>query len=93
MKKPYYMAYEKRYQAVFSAGAERWGHSPNDDALYSTLKAWVEENDFKGKSIIKYACGEGAYVEVLDMVKECVVEKDQLRLVQFEFVEVHYASN
>lgn len=37
MKKPYYMAYEKRYQAVFSAGAERWGHSPNDDALYNTL--------------------------------------------------------
>ena len=32
-----YVAYEKRYQAVFSAGAERWGHSPNDDALYNTL--------------------------------------------------------
>lgn len=60
MKKPYYMAYEKRYQAVFSAGAERWGHSPNDDVLYNTLKSWVEENDLKGKSIIEYACGEGA---------------------------------
>lgn len=110
MRKPYYMAYEKRYQAVFSAGAERWGHSPNDDVLFNTLKAWVEENDLKGKSIIEYACGEGACgvilselgcnyhgvdispsaiekskkllakypnakVEVLDMVKECVVEK------------------
>lgn len=60
MKEPYYMAYEKRYQAVFSAGAERWGHSPSDDVLYSTLKSWVEENDLKGKSVIEYACGEGA---------------------------------
>ena len=60
MKEPYYMAYEKRYQTVFSAGAECWGHSPNDDVLYNTLKTWVEENDLKGKSIIEFACGEGA---------------------------------
>ena len=39
----YYMAYEKRYRAVYSAGVERWGHSPEDQALYATLKAWVEE--------------------------------------------------
>jgi hypothetical protein len=43
MKEPYYMAYEKRYQAVFSAGAKRWGHSPDDDVLYNTLKSWVEK--------------------------------------------------
>jgi len=60
MKEPYYMAYEKRYQAVFSAGAERWGHSPEDEVLYHTLKSWVEENNLQGKSIIEYACGEGA---------------------------------
>lgn len=60
MKEPYYMAYEKRYQAVFSAGVERWGHSPDDEALYNTLKSWVEENNLQGKSIIEYACGEGA---------------------------------
>ena len=60
MNEPYYMAYEKRYQTVFSAGAECWGHSPNDDVLYNTLKTWVEENDLKGKSIIEFACGEGA---------------------------------
>ena len=60
MKEPYYMAYEKRYQAVFSAGAKRWGHSPDDEVLYNTLKSWVEENDLRGKSIIEYACGEGA---------------------------------
>ena len=45
MNEPYYMAYEKRYHAVFSAGAERWGHSPDDEVLYNTLKSWVEEND------------------------------------------------
>ena len=60
MKEPYYKAYEKRYQAAFSAGAERWGHSPDDEVLYNTLKAWVEENNLKGKRIIEYACGEGA---------------------------------
>lgn len=60
MKEPYYMAYEKRYQAVFSAGAKRWGHSPDDEVLYNTLKLWVEENSLQGKSIIEYACGEGA---------------------------------
>lgn len=60
MKEPYYMEYEKRYQAAFSAGVERWGHSPNDEVLYGTLKMWVEENGLKGKSVIEYACGEGA---------------------------------
>ena len=65
MKEPYYIAYEKRYQAVFSAGAERWGHSPDDDELYNTLKDWVEENSLQGKSIIEYACGEGACGAIL----------------------------
>lgn len=60
MKEPYYMAYEKRYRAVFSAGAAWWGCAPDDDVLYSTLKQWVEENNLKSKSVIEYACGEGA---------------------------------
>lgn len=60
MKEPYYMAYEKRYQAVFSAGAAWWGRSPDDELLYGTLKQWVEENNLRGKSVIEYACGEGA---------------------------------
>lgn len=65
MNEPYYMAYEKRYQAVFSAGAERWGHSPDDEVLYHTLKSWVEENDLQGKTVIEYACGEGACGAIL----------------------------
>jgi SAM-dependent methyltransferase len=60
MNEPYYMAYEKRYQAVFSAGAKRWGHSPDDKVLYNTLKLWVEENNLQGKNVVEYACGEGA---------------------------------
>ena len=60
MNEPYYKAYEKRYQAAFSVGAERWGHSPDDEVLYHTLKSWVEENRLQGKRIIEYACGEGA---------------------------------
>ena len=60
MKTPYYMAYEKRYRAVFEAGVSRWGHSPDDPILYETLKAWVEENDLVGKKVVEFACGEGA---------------------------------
>ena len=60
MNDAYYMAYEKRYQTVFSAGAERWGHSPDDTVLYRTLRSWVEENNLQGRSVIEYACGEGA---------------------------------
>lgn len=60
MEEQYYTAYEKRYKAVYSAGAERWGNSPEDDGMYNLLKNWVEENDLKGKRVIEYACGEGA---------------------------------
>lgn len=57
--KPYYTAYENRYQKVYEAGAERWGHSSDDEELISTLTAWVEQNQLKGKRIIEFACGEG----------------------------------
>ncbi len=60
MNEPYYMAYEKRYKAVFEAGASRWGHSSEDPVLYETLKIWVEENGLKSKKIVEFACGEGA---------------------------------
>lgn len=57
---PYYFAYEKRYKTVFEAGAERWGHSPNDQELYIALKEWVTSNNLTSKNIIEFACGEGA---------------------------------
>lgn len=57
---PYYLAYESRYKTVYEAGAERWGHSPDDQELYNTLKEWVTANQLTGKNIIEFACGEGA---------------------------------
>lgn len=57
---PYYLAYESRYKTVFEAGVERWGHSPDDQELYITLKDWVIDNKLTGKNIIEFACGEGA---------------------------------
>lgn len=60
MQEPYYLAYEKRYKTVFETGAHRWGHAPDDAILYETLKKWVCANDLEGKSIIEFACGEGA---------------------------------
>ena len=60
MKEPYYTAYEKRYRAVFEAGATLWGHSAGDSVLYETLKMWVEENGLQGKKVVEFACGEGA---------------------------------
>ena len=57
---PYYLAYEKRYQTVYEAGGERWGHSPNDQELYITPKEWVTADNLTGKNIIEFACGEGA---------------------------------
>ena len=59
-KNPYYLAYEKRYQAVFAAGGERWGHAPDDKELVDTLTKWVEDNHLRGKRILEFACGEGA---------------------------------
>ena len=59
-KKPYYFAYEQRYKTVFQAGAKRWGHAPDDQTLYQTLKEWVADNHLAGKHIIEFACGEGA---------------------------------
>ncbi len=59
-KEPYYTSYEKRYQAVYAAGVDRWGHSHEDLVLYNALKAWVEQNSLRGKKVIEFACGEGA---------------------------------
>ena len=65
MKESYYMAYEKRYRAVFEAGATSWGHSPSDPVLYDTLKTWVKENGLQGKKVVEFACGEGACGAIL----------------------------
>ncbi len=68
MREPYYMAYEKRYQAVFSAGAQRWGHSPSDAVLCEALEAWVKVNQLQGKRVVEFACGEGACGVILSQL-------------------------
>jgi len=67
-KQPYYLAYEKRYQTVYSAGAERWGHSPDEPELLSTLTEWVNLHNLKGKRVIEFACGEGAAGVILSQL-------------------------
>ena len=59
-EKPYYLSYEDRYRAVYAAGIDRWGHSPENPVLYQTLKKWVDDYGLRGKKIIEFACGEGA---------------------------------
>ena len=59
-KRPYYLAYQERYEKVFAARADHWGHTPDDEVLFATLKKWVEDNNLVGKRVIEFACGEGA---------------------------------
>ena len=35
--KPYYYAYENRYQKIFEAGIEHWGHTPDDEILFGAM--------------------------------------------------------
>ena len=37
MDKPYYLAYEERYQTAFAAGIDYWGHDPGDTTLAEAL--------------------------------------------------------
>ena len=62
---PYYLAYERRYQAVYAAGATLWGHSADDDVLINTLTEWIEKHDLRGKKVVEYACGEGSIGVIL----------------------------
>jgi predicted RNA methylase len=56
----YYTAYEIRYKKAYEAGADYWGHTPDDEELTSYLSEWVRQHNLEGKRIIEFACGEGA---------------------------------
>ena len=60
MSQLYYLAYENRYKKVYEAGADYWGHTPNDNELTEYLTEWVNKHNLKGKRIIEFFCGEGA---------------------------------
>ena len=92
MEDPYYFAYESRYKKAFTAGIERWGHSPDDSILFSALSKWVMENQLQGKRIIEFGCGEGAGGEILSRlgciyhgvdISPSVIEKTSITLQQF----------
>ena len=60
MSELYHLFYEKRYKKVYEAGADYWGHTPDDEELSETLAKWVKQHDLKGKKVIEFFCGEGA---------------------------------
>lgn len=68
MVKPYYLAYENRYQKVYAAGVENWGHTSEDKVLASTLAKWVRDNNLAGKNILEFACGEGGCGVILSQL-------------------------
>ena len=60
MSEPYHLFYENRYKKVYEAGADYWGHTPDDEELTEKLTEWVNQNELRGKRIIEFFCGEGA---------------------------------
>ncbi len=58
MNKPYYLAYEERYQKIHALQT-LWGHSPQDEELRSILSRWIQTQGLSEKRIAEFACGEG----------------------------------
>ena len=55
----YYKKYEQRYQAVYAAGAEMWGYTPDNETLNEYLSIWVSDYNLQGKRLLETCCGEG----------------------------------
>jgi cyclopropane fatty-acyl-phospholipid synthase-like methyltransferase len=55
----YYEKYEQRYKAVYAAGADQWGYTPDDATLNAVLRNWVSAHDLQGKAVLELCCGEG----------------------------------
>ena len=70
MNKPYYLAYEERYQKIHALQT-LWGHSPQDEELRSILARWIQTQGLSEKRIAEFACGEGA-AATADDVREIV---------------------
>lgn len=97
MDKPYYLAYEERYQAAFAAGIDYWGHDPGDTTLAEALDGWVKANRLSGRRVIEFACGEGAAGILLSRlgcrylgvdIAPSAVEKTKQRLAGFQNAQV-----
>lgn len=55
----YYEKYEQRYKAVYAAGADQWGYTPDDAKLNAELETWVDTHSLRGKKVLELCCGEG----------------------------------
>ena len=55
----YYAKYEQRYKAVYAAGADQWGYTPDDAILNAELETWVGTHSLCGKKVLELCCGEG----------------------------------
>ena len=40
----YYEKYEQRYKAVYAAGADQWGYTPDDATLNAVLRNWQDKS-------------------------------------------------
>ena len=67
-KQMYYEWYEQRYQTVYAAGGECWGHQPTNSGLTKILTAWVDQHGLRGKRIADFACGEGGAGVILSQL-------------------------
>lgn len=56
----YYKKYEQRYQAVYAAGADLWGYTPDNTDLKQILTDFVTAHDLSGKTVLELCCGEGS---------------------------------
>ena len=56
----YYKKYEQRYQAVYAAGAEMWGYTPDNETLNEYISKWVCDHSLQGKRVLETCCGEGS---------------------------------
>jgi 2-polyprenyl-3-methyl-5-hydroxy-6-metoxy-1,4-benzoquinol methylase len=59
--KPYYTAYEKRYQSIYSQGVDFWSNFPEEiNGIKSILNLFLSQ--FSGRNninLIEFGCGEG----------------------------------
>lgn len=67
----YYKKYEQRYQAVYAAGADLWGYTPENEDLNYVLKEWVREQQLVGKRVLELCCGEGSAGVILSKLGCC----------------------
>jgi SAM-dependent methyltransferase len=57
--KPYYTAYDERYQAAYQQGADHWGHLQLEKEVNSLISGYVNRFKLAGKRVVEFGCGDG----------------------------------